>query len=169
MTTAIQKKQPEPIDIEHFDVVAPLHFLLTCSETSLGNFEISKLTDVRNLKSQLHKVLDDLMDASNQAALARLFRALETPPDRIADAKAKIKNMGRTPEDLVPLLSLNSGQAHRTASVTYQNRNIEEGKCSICPKPLAPNSVRYCEKHLAACRNRARARSERGSCYEKSI
>jgi hypothetical protein len=170
MTTAIQKKQPEPIDIEHFDVVAPLHFLLTCSETSLGNFEISKLTDVRNLKSQLHKVLDDLMDAINQAALARLFRAqgrkrilraLESTPDPIAGAKAKIKNMGRTPEDFVSLLSLPPGQAHRTASFTYQQRNIKEGRCCVCPMPLARNSVRYCEKHLAACRNRARVRAKK--------
>jgi hypothetical protein len=133
MTTEIQKDQPRPMEM-----VAPLHFLLTCSETSLGNFEISKLTDVINLRSQLHRVLDDLMDASNQAALARLFRAqgrerilraLESTPDPIAEAKAKIRNMGRTPEepndrcadtDFVPLLSLNPGQAHRTASVTYQ-------------------------------------------------
>jgi hypothetical protein len=174
MTTEIQKDQPQPVEI-----VAPLHFLLTCSETSLGNFEISKLTDVRNLRSQLHKVLDDLMDASNQAALARLFRAqgrkrilraLESTPDAIAEAKEKIKKMGRTPEesndryadtDFVPLLSLNTGQAHRTASVTYQKRNVEEGRCCVCPNPLARNSVRYCDKHLAKCRDRARARAKK--------
>jgi hypothetical protein len=27
--------------------------------------------------------------------------------------------------------------------------------------PLARNSVRYCEKHLAACRNRARVRAKK--------
>jgi len=177
MTTAIQKDQPAKP--QHFDVIAPLHFLITCSETSLENFELAKLAAVNNLRSQLHSVLDDLMDASNQAALARLFRAqgrerilraLESTPDAIADAKAEIKNMGRTPEesndrcadtDLVPLLSLPPGQAHRTAAVTYQNRNIKEGKCSICPTPLASNSVRYCERHLAACRDRARARAKK--------
>jgi hypothetical protein len=117
------------------------------------------------------------MDASNQAALARLFRAqgrerilraLESTPEPIAEAKEKIKNMGRTPEesndrcadtDFVPLLSLNPGQAHRTAAITYQRRNIEEGRCCVCPNPLAANSVRYCEKHLAANRNRARIRA----------
>lgn len=152
------------------EIVAPLNFLLTCSETSLGNFEISKLTDVHNLRSQLHSVLDDLIDASNQAALARLFRAqgrkrilrmLESTTDPIAEAKAKIKNMERTPEDFAPLLSLPPGKAHRTASLTYQQRNIEEGKCCVCPMPLAPNSVRYCEKHLAACRNRTRVRAKK--------
>jgi hypothetical protein len=174
MTTEIQKDQPRPMEM-----VAPLHFLLTCSETSLGNFEISKLTDVINLRSQLHRVLDDLMDASNQAALARLFRAqgrerilraLESTPDPIAEAKEKIKDMGRPPEesndrcadtDFVPLLSFNPGQAHRTAVITYQRRNIEEGKCCVCPNPLAHHSVRYCEKHLAACRNRARVRAKK--------
>jgi hypothetical protein len=49
---------------------------------------------------------------------------LESTPDPIAEAKAEIKNKGRTPEDLVPLLSLSPGQAHRTAAVTHQNRNI---------------------------------------------
>jgi hypothetical protein len=165
MTTEIQKDQPQPVEI-----VAPLHFLTTCSETSLENFELAKLADVANLRSQLHRVLDDLMDASNQAALARLFRAqgrqrilraLESTPDPVGDAKAEIKNMGRTPEDLVPLLSLPPGQAHRTAAVTYQKRNIEDGKCCVCPMPLARNSVRYCEKHLAACRDRARARAKK--------
>ena len=67
--------------------------------------------------------------------------------------------------DVVPLLSLPPGQAHRTAAVTYQSRNIEEGKCSICPMPLARNSVRYCEKHLAACRDRARARAPKRKSY----
>jgi hypothetical protein len=41
--------------------------------------------------------------------------------------------MGRTPEDLVPLLSLTPGKAHRTASLTYQQRNIEEGKMLRLP------------------------------------
>jgi hypothetical protein len=109
-----------------------------------------------------------LIYTMTEAALARLFRAqgrerilkaLQEVSDPIAEAKAKIKNMGRTPEDLVPLLSLHPGQAHRTASVTYQKRNIEEGKCCVYPNPLAHHSVRYCEKHLAACRDRARLRA----------
>jgi hypothetical protein len=174
MKDAIEKNQSQPVEI-----VAPLHFLITCSETSLENFEPAKLADVNNLRSQLHKVLDVLMDASNQAALARLFRAqgrerilraLESTPDPIAEAKAKIRNMGRTPEepndrcadtDFVPLLSLNPGQAHRTASVTYQKWNIEEGKYCVCPNPLAHHSVRYCHPHLAACRDRARLRASK--------
>jgi hypothetical protein len=55
MTTEIQKDQPQPVEI-----VAPLHFLITCSETSLEDFELAKLADVNNLRSQLHRVLDDL-------------------------------------------------------------------------------------------------------------
>jgi hypothetical protein len=30
----------------------------------------------------------------------------------------------------------------------------------MCPNPLAPNSVRYCEEHLAKCRDRARVRAK---------
>lgn len=124
----------------------------------------------RNFRSKLIEDFDNLFDAMTQAALARLFRsqgrerllqALKEVSDPIAEAKAKIKNMGRTPEDFVALLSLPPGQAHRTAAITHQQRNIKEGRCCVCPTPLAPNSVRYCEKHLAACRNRARARAKK--------
>jgi hypothetical protein len=79
-------------------------------------------------------------------------------PDPIVEAKAKIKGMGRTPEDVLPMLTPPPGQAHRTASVTYQKRNIDEGKCCDCPQPLGRHSVRYCDKHLKACRERARAK-----------
>jgi hypothetical protein len=164
MTTEIQKDQLEKL--QHFDVVAPLHFLLTCSDISLDNFEISKLSEAANARTKLHEDLDRWFDLATQAALVRLFRAqgrerilkaLQEPPDPIAEAKAKIRNMGRPPEEVVPVLSLPPGQAHRTASATYQQRNIEEGKCCICLCPLAPNSVRYCKRHLAVCRDRARA------------
>ena len=147
----------------------PLHFLLNCSDVELGSFQNTKLNEARNARTKLHEDLDQMFDLLTQAALANFFRAygrerilkaLEETPDPIAEAKAKIKAMGRTSEDLVPLLSLPPGQAHRTAAVTYQKRNIEDGKCCVCPMPLARNSVRYCERHLAACRDRARARAK---------
>ena len=61
-----------------------------------------------------------MLDAVKMATLARLFRLrgteikriLSSPTDDpVADAKLKIKETGRTPEDLVPLLSLPPGQA----------------------------------------------------------
>lgn len=167
MTTEIQKNQSQKT--QHFDVVAPLHFLLTCSDISLDNFEIAKLSEAANARAKLHDDLDRWFDLATQAALVRLFRAqgrerilqaLQETPDPIAEAKTEIKNMGRPPEEIAPVLSLPPGQAHRTASATYQQRNIEGGKCCVCPQPLAPQSVRYCEKHLAKCRDRARARAK---------
>jgi hypothetical protein len=163
MKNAIEKHRPQPIDI-----VAPLHFLLNCSDVDLGNFQNVKLDEVSHARKKLHKDLEQLLDVLAQAALANFFRAygrerilkaLEENPDPIADAKARIKAMGHTPEDVLPMLTLPPGQAHRTAAVTYQKRNIEEGKCCDCPEPLARNSVRYCEKHLSACRNRARLKA----------
>jgi hypothetical protein len=165
MKDAIKKNRPQPIDI-----VAPLHFLLNCSDVDLGSFQNTKLNEARNARTKLHEDLDQMFDLLTQAALANFFRAygrerilkaLEETPDPIAEAKARIKEMGHTPEDLVPLLSLPPGQAHRTAAVTYQNRNIEDGKCCVCPNPLVRNSVRYCETHLAACRDRARVRAKK--------
>jgi hypothetical protein len=84
-------------------------------------WRLSKLAAVANYRSQLHEVLDNLLDAGNQATLACLFRVKGRevikeilngpPPDPIADAKSKLKKMGRTAKDLVPLLSLPPGQA----------------------------------------------------------
>ena len=168
MTIEALAKDPTPA--QPLEVSTPFQFLLTCSDTLLDNFELAKLSQVANLRSELHRVLDDLIDANNQASLARLFKAqgrkrirrlLEEHPDPIGDAKEKIRKKGRTREDLTPLLSMPPGQAHRTASMTYQKRNVEEGKCCVCPLPLARNSVLYCEKHLTACRERARVRARK--------
>jgi hypothetical protein len=165
MKNAIEKKS-QPIDI-----VAPLHFLLNCSDVDLGSFQNARLNEAANARTKLHEDLDHLLDELAQAALANFFRAygrkrilkaLQENPDPIADAKLKIKNAGRSGEELVPLLPLPPAavKANRVAaSIRYQEKNAKEGKCSICPTPRARHSVLYCEKHLAACRERARARA----------
>jgi hypothetical protein len=153
--------------------LAPVNFLLTCSASILDSFELTKLGNVSNLRTELHDILDKLIDEATQAALARWFKvhgreelkdALDNPPDVIAEAREKVRALGRTKDErteerLTQVFSLPPGQAHRTASMTYQERNIAEGKCSVCPRLLARHSVRYCEKHLAACRERARQKS----------
>jgi hypothetical protein len=155
------------------DLNRPLQFLLTCSETSLSNFQMVKLSEAANFRKQAHKLMDAWYEAALQAELARLFRAqgrerilraLAQPFDAIADAKTRLHPREVIPEGYVPPLPLPKGQAHRTASMTYQKRNVEDGLCCVCPTPLARNSVLYCEKHLTACRERARtrARKQRG-------
>jgi hypothetical protein len=52
------------------------------------------------------------------------------------------------------------GVAHLAAAVRYQERNIAEGKCCRCPKPLDRNSVRFCTEHLA--KERARMSQKKG-------
>src|SRR5580704_17715344 len=152
------------------NILAAFKFLLSCSETSLYNFELKKLSEANNLRSKLHEDLDGWFDAALQADLARLFRVqgreriqqvIEQPFDAIADAKAKLNPPEVLPEGYVPPEPLPEGQAHRTASLSYQKRNVAEGKCCVCPTPLARNSVLYCEKHLAACRERARVRARK--------
>jgi hypothetical protein len=54
------------------EVCAPAS-LLSCSDTSLDNCELAKLSEVANLRSQLHRVLDELIDANKTRHLARLF------------------------------------------------------------------------------------------------
>lgn len=141
----------------------PLNFLLGCSESALGNFELARLADAANLRTELHTILDRVIDAMAQAALAGWFRqadgetlkrALENPEDVLLWAKERVRNGQRSDTELVPLTSLLPGAAHLAAALRYQERNIAKGLCSVCPKPLAHHSVRYCEKHLAMARAR---------------
>lgn len=143
----------------------PLNFLLGCSDADLGNLELARLAEVANLRTELHATLDKLIDQMAQAALMAWFRitdrdalkrALENPEDVIAWAKERIRDGQRRAEELIPRASLEPGAAHLAAALRYAERNMAEGKCSVCPKPLAHHSVRYCEEHLAKIRVRDR-------------
>jgi hypothetical protein len=139
----------------------PLNFLLGSPQNALGDFELARLAEVADLRSELHAILDRLIDAMSQAALASWFKAqdrqtlkhaIENEESPIEMAQRMIWEGQRSEEEreLFPLPSLPPGAAHLAAAMRYQERNIAEGKCSVCPKPLAHNSVRYCEKHLRA-------------------
>ena len=94
--------------------------------------------------------------------MSALPRALETPDDAIDEiilrAQEEIRTKGRSKEeqeaDLKPRASLPPGASRLAAALRYQERNLAEGKCSVCPKPLARNSVRFCEEHLAKQRGK---------------
>lgn len=148
------------------DQPLPLNFLLGCSERSLSEFELRLLNDSADLRKELHVVLDHLIDKMAQAGIAAWFRtidrqdlkvALENPDDVMAWAREQIRNQrqgDQDEEDPVPLPSLPPGAARLAAAVRYQQRNIADGKCMSCPKPLDPHSVRYCTEHLAMARSR---------------
>jgi hypothetical protein len=80
----------------------------------------------------------------------------------MADVREKLRNFHRSPEEIAALadwrrrVKENPGAAHRAAVIRYAQHHIDSGKCERCPRPLHRNSVRYCEKHLEACRERAR-------------
>jgi hypothetical protein len=145
----------------------PLNFLLGCSENSLANFELARLDEMAQLRKELQLVLDRLLDQMSQAAIAGWFRqsernaikyAIENEEPPLQMAARMIRDGQRSDEELadelIPLPSLPPGAAHLAAAMRYQERNIAQGKCSLCPKPLARHSVRYCDKHLTAQRLR---------------
>jgi hypothetical protein len=149
----------------------PLNFLLGCSEKSLGDFELARLAEVADLRSELHSILDRLIDQMSQAALTAWFRktdretlkhALENPDDVIALAHEQIRDGQRSEEELIPLTSLPPGAAHLAAALRYQERQIAKGLCAVCPEPLARNSVRYCERHLRIARLRHKPKNAKG-------
>jgi len=150
----------------------PLNFLLGCSERSLDNFELARLAEVADLRTELHRILDRLIDQMAQAALAAWFRttdrntlkqALENPEDILTWAQEQIRKQGRSDEELIPMKTLPPGAAHLAAALRYQERQIAKGLCSLCPNPLAYNSVRYCEKHLTIARVRHKPRNAKGA------
>jgi hypothetical protein len=157
---------------------AKLNFLLGASDKDLSSFELARLAEVANLRADLHAILDKLIDEMAQAAVAGWFRqtnrerlkqaieTVETPGKHIEEivgwAKQQIRASQRSEEELVPRTSLPPGAAHLAAALRYAARNIEEGKCSICPKPLDRNSVRYCTRHLTIMRLRKKPKGAKG-------
>ena len=159
----------------------PLNFLLGCSQDALGNFELARLADVANLRAELHAILDRVIDAMSQAALASWFKnqdrnslkhAIENEETPEEWAKRMIRDGQRSEEEkadyLLPMPSPNlfrpslpPGAAHLAASLRYGQRNLAEGKCEKCPEPLDCNSVRYCTKHLAWKREQDRKDREK--------
>src|SRR5260370_25908905 len=91
---------------------ARLNFLLGASDNDLSSFELARLSEVANLRTDLHLILDKLIDEMAQAAVAGWFKqtdretlkgALETieNPDKHADeivawANPRIRDVPRT-------------------------------------------------------------------------
>jgi hypothetical protein len=149
----------------------PVNFLLNCSDGDLANFRLARMNAAADLRKKLHEVLDSLLDQMNQADLAAWFmendrQALKHAIEHHESALDWARRMVRGGEDVIPRISSNPGEAHRTAAVTYQKRNLAKGKCRACPQPLAHGSVQFCEKHLAI--NRAHTRTKKGLVYPGS-
>lgn len=66
-TKALEKKAP------------PLKFLLTCSDSEVGNFELVKLGEVANLRREMLALFDRLVDTSARAVLAAWLRTIDRP------------------------------------------------------------------------------------------
>lgn len=136
----------------------PMNFLLGCSDSDLDNYELARLSDVANLRNQLHATLDLIIDNSGLAWLAAWFRmmdrnalkaAIENEETAMEWAARIIREGQRSEEEQIPREPMAPGVAHLAAALRYQQRNIAEGKCSVCPEPLDRNSVRFCTNHLA--------------------
>jgi len=142
----------------------PLNWLLGCGQKELEDFELARLAEMSDLRKQVLENLDRMIDAMSQAAMAAWFKeqdrqslkhAIENEETPEEWAKRMIRERGRSAEELLPLPTLPPGVAHLAAALRYQERNLAENKCSVCPEPLDRNSVRFCTKHLGMKRNRA--------------
>lgn len=161
----------------------PIKYLLECSDGEVGAFELAKLGEVANLRSQILELFDRLVDTSSLAVLAAMLRRIDRQeivrrllesPDKtfdviMAEAKAQIRSQGRSPEELeyspMPgpgflrkLPPEEAKQARKDSMRRYQEGHIAAGKCRKCSAPLCRESVDYCEKHLAMKREAQRRR-----------
>jgi hypothetical protein len=141
----------------------PINFLLGCSDDALGNYELARLADVADLRRQVQILTDQVHEQMGLAWLAAWFRAmdraalkdaLENEESAFEWAKRMIRERQRGEGENDPIPPLPPGAAHLAAGLRYQERNLAEGKCAVCPNPRDPNSVRFCTKHLAMARVR---------------
>jgi hypothetical protein len=144
----------------------PLNFLLGCSQAALGNFELARLAEVANLRSELHAILDRVIDQMSQAALVSWFKvqdrqslkhAIENEESPLDWAKRMIRDGQRKGEELLPLPAMSPDlvrASHLAANTRYRQRNNAEGLCAACPQPLDPTSTVFCTKHLTKERGR---------------
>src|SRR5215469_7533489 len=155
------------------------NFVLTCSDDTLANYELARLAQFSDLRSEMQVLIDRMVDTLSQAAVVawlrtidrqELTRQLLQSPDAsideiLARAREEIRNQGRSQEEtkeagpmpspwgVRPQLPPAVARARTSArSLNWSNENIAKGKCQSCTEPLDPNSVRYCTKHLAARR-----------------
>jgi hypothetical protein len=142
----------------------PLNFLLGCPQDDVASFQLARLAAVADLRKQLYNVLDLMIEQTAVAMLAEWFRdsdrdaikraldAEESPMDW-AIRLIRERQRGEGGKELLPLPALPRGAAHLAAALRDTERNLAEGKCGVCPKPLDRNFVRYCSEHLRTARS----------------
>jgi|SRR5215471_14459234 len=147
----------------------PLNFLLGCQNDDLDNYQLARLADVADLRRQVQTLIDQINEQMALAWLASWFHsidraalkeAIESEESALEWAKRMIREGQRGEGENDPIPPLPVGAASLAASLRYQQRNIAEGKCALCPEPQDRNSVRFCTKHLAI--SRARESKRRG-------
>jgi DNA repair exonuclease SbcCD ATPase subunit len=119
---------------------------LSAYRYSLLDQAIQRLCTVRLTQWILNGGLEDIRKS--------ILESPNTSETLLADVCEQIRNYGRSPEEIAALTEWrqraneNPGAARVAAAVRYQERNIAEGKCCVCPQPLDRNSVRLCTRHL---------------------
>jgi hypothetical protein len=74
----------------------PWEFLLSASRNSLQSFELSRLTHAANLRKEIGALLDQWIDESSEAMLARW---LMEQPERPAQEPETLPSGGLEPEE----------------------------------------------------------------------
>lgn len=153
----------------------PLNFLLGCSQTTLDQYRLARMSEAAHLRKQIQELFDKLREVDLLVQVALWFgendrhalkRALESEEDAVTWANRMIRGGG----NVLPRLRMDLEEAreHRRESAkNYQQRNISEGKCNLCPEPLDRNSVQHCTHHLELKRKRQREKAKLAGKYAR--
>lgn len=114
----------------------------------------SDIWGLKRIQDSIDVRIEQTASSQDRNVLRHGIENEETPEEW---AHRMIRDGQRSEEELqnFPLPSLEPGAAHLAAAKPYASRNLSEGKCRSCPKPLAHNSVEFCEECLAKSRARA--------------
>ncbi len=89
-----------------FNTQPPWEFLLSASRVSLQSYELSRLSHAANLRKEIAALLDQWVEESSAAMLARYLMDLRERPSRAQEtapaAESLQKNGGAVSDNLFP-------------------------------------------------------------------
>jgi len=133
------------------------------------------MTVAASTVSEKPLVIRDLLRGCRTFRINRVFGAgtrisgIANTPSPMEWAKRMVRERQRSAEELLPKAVMEPGASHLAASLRYQQRNVEEGKCAVCPSPLAPHSVRFCVRHVEIARLRYTPKGAKGEAPPGSV
>src|SRR5260370_13903011 len=130
---------------------ARLNFLLGASDNDLSSFELARLSEVANLRTDLHLILDKLIDEMAQAAVAGWFK--QTDRETLKGALETIENPEKHADEIVAWAKARIRDGQRSDAPPSFRKNV--------PCRPAPPSCQAAGARRRSCAGSLRSRRSR--------